>query len=62
MGDCFFTVETGEVKTIMAANLTEYKATRSYLEKQIASHRSEMDSLKSMLYSKFGKSIYLEDD
>ena len=62
MGDCFFTVETGNVKEILNKNLQEYQATKEYLTKEVAVHRAEMDSLKSLLYDKFGKSIYLEDD
>ncbi|EME86326.1 uncharacterized protein MYCFIDRAFT_65522 [Pseudocercospora fijiensis CIRAD86] len=60
IGDSFFNLPVPEVQELLLAAVERIDGEVSTLEEKLAEYREEMQSLKSSLYARFGKSINLE--
>ncbi|KXT06687.1 hypothetical protein AC578_8556 [Pseudocercospora eumusae] len=60
IGDSFFSLRVPEVQELLSAAVERIDGEVSTLEEKLGEYREEMQSLKSSLYARFGKSINLE--
>ena len=60
IGDSFFNLPVPEVQELLSAAVERIDGEVSTLEEKLGEYREEMQSLKSSLYARFGKSINLE--
>ncbi|KXT16284.1 hypothetical protein AC579_462 [Pseudocercospora musae] len=60
IGDSFFNLPVPEVQELLSAAMERINGEVSSLEEKLGEYREEMQSLKSTLYARFGKSINLE--
>jgi prefoldin subunit 4 len=60
IGDSFFNLPVPEVQELLSAAVERIDGEVSSVEEKLGEYREEMQSLKTDLYGRFGKSINLE--
>ncbi|KAI5367548.1 putative prefoldin beta [Septoria linicola] len=60
IGDSFFNLPLPEVQELLAAAIERIDGEVSAVEEKLSEYRDEMQTLKTDLYGRFGKSINLE--
>lgn len=60
IGDSFFNLPVPEVQELLSAAVERIDREVSTVEEKLGEYREEMQTLKSELYGRFGKSINLE--
>lgn len=61
-GECFFRADADTCREYLDNSTKELKAQADQLETQLDETKKKMNKLKSVLYSKFGNNINLEED
>ncbi|CAK1361613.1 Prefoldin subunit 4 [Cercospora beticola] len=60
IGDSFFNLPVSEVQELLSAAVERIDGEVSAVEEKLSEYREEMQTLKTALYGRFGKSINLE--
>lgn len=60
IGDSFFNLPVSEVQELLSAAVERIDGEVSAVEEKLSEYREEMQTLKTELYGRFGKSINLE--
>lgn len=60
IGDTFFNLPVPEVQELLSASVERIEGEVSTVEDKLTEIREEMQTLKAVLYGRFGKSINLE--
>ena len=61
-GECFFRVNVDTCREYIESNTEEIKQGAKGIEDKLDESKKKMNKLKSVLYSKFGNSINLEEE
>ena len=62
IGESFIVVEEDEAKEYVAKQQKKYNDQKDEFISKYESNKKRLDELKIILYTKFGKSIHLEED